>query len=88
VKLHLDNIHVKYDDIISKARVVKHQAKRMEDYIVSEKKINDMDVKIEEKTSKVKPYQHPHYQERKEDRHQHYKEKIWNNPQYSWIRAS
>ena len=43
-ELHLEDVHVKYDGIISKARVIKDQAKRIEDSIVSEKKIDEMDV--------------------------------------------
>jgi hypothetical protein len=44
VELHLEDVHVKYDGIISKARVIKDQAKRIEDSIVSEKKMDDMGV--------------------------------------------
>jgi hypothetical protein len=63
VKLHLEDVHSKYDGIISKARVIKDQAKMIEDVIVSEKKIDEMHVKSEEKASNVKLYRHPHYQE-------------------------
>jgi hypothetical protein len=64
IGLHLENVHVKYDGIISKARVIKDKTKRIEDIIVSEKKIDEMDVKNEGKPLNVKPYRHPHYQER------------------------
>jgi hypothetical protein len=61
IGLHLENVHVKYDGIISKARVIRDKTKRIEDIIVSEKKIDEMDVKNEGKPLNVKPYQHPHY---------------------------
>jgi hypothetical protein len=41
VELHLEDVHVKYDGIISKARVIKDQSKRKEDVIVSKKKIDE-----------------------------------------------
>jgi len=41
-ELHLDYVHAKYDGIISKARVIKDQAKMIEDAIVFEKKIDEM----------------------------------------------
>jgi hypothetical protein len=63
VELHLEEVHAKYDGIISKARVIKDQAKRIYNSIVSEKKIDEMGVQNEEKLSNVKPYRHPHYQE-------------------------
>jgi hypothetical protein len=91
VELHLEDVHAKYDGIISKARVIKDQAKRIEDAIVSEKKIDEMHVKGEGKPSNVKPYRHPHYQEkfqrRQEGRYQHYQGR-WNTCQYSWNKAS
>jgi hypothetical protein len=62
VELHLEDVHVKYDSIISKARVIKYQAKRIKDVIVSEKKIDEVHVQSEGKVSNVKPYRHPHYQ--------------------------
>jgi len=49
VELHLEDVHVKYDRIISKDRVIKDQAKRIEDEIVYEKKIDEMHVKSEGK---------------------------------------
>ena len=55
-ELHLEDVHAKYDGIISKARVIKDQAKKIEDFIVFEKKIDEMGVKNEEKTSNIKPY--------------------------------
>jgi len=64
VKLHQENVHAKYDGIISKARVIKDQAKMIKDAIVFENKMDEMRVKNEEKPSNVKPYRHPHYQER------------------------
>jgi chromosome segregation ATPase len=62
VELHLENVHVKYNGIISKARVIKDQAKRIEDVIVSGKKTDVMGVQNEGKPSHVKPYRHPHFQ--------------------------
>ena len=35
VELHLEDVHVKYDGIISKARVIKDQEKMIQDAIVS-----------------------------------------------------
>ena len=64
---HLEDVHAKYDGIISKARLIKDQDKRIEYYIVYENKIDEMGVQNEEKPSNVKPYRHPHYHERKED---------------------
>ena len=37
VELHLEDVHSKYDGIISKARVIKDQEKMIEDSIVSKK---------------------------------------------------
>jgi len=68
VKLYLDDVHAKYNGIISNNRVIKYQEKRIEDSIVYENKIDEMDVQNEEKSSNVKPYKHPHYQERPEGR--------------------
>jgi hypothetical protein len=56
VELHLEDVHAKYDGIISKSRVIKDQAKRIEDSIVYEKKIDEMGVQNEEKPSNLKPY--------------------------------
>ena len=51
-----------------------------------------MDVQNEGKPSNLKPYQHPHYQERfqgrQEDHYQHYQGRRWNTHQYSWNMAS
>ena len=92
VELHLEDVHAKYDGIISKVRVIKDQAKMIEDYIVSEKKIDEMHVKSEEKPSNVKPYRHPHNQEtfqgRQEGIYQHYEGRRWNTCQYSWSKTS
>jgi hypothetical protein len=44
VELQLEDVHVKYDGIISKSKVIKDQAQRIEHAIVSEKKIDDMGV--------------------------------------------
>jgi hypothetical protein len=92
VELHLEDVHAKYDDIISKDRVIKDQAKRIEDVIVFEKNIDEMGVQSEEKPSNVKPHQHPHYQEifqgSQEGGYQHYQGRRWNNYQYSWNKAS
>jgi hypothetical protein len=63
VELHLEDVHEKYDGIISKARIIKDQANMIEDSIVSKKKIDEMGVQNEEKQSNFKPYRHPHYQE-------------------------
>ena len=53
----------------------------IKDSIVHEKNIDEMHVKSEEKTSNVKPYRHPHYQEtfqgRQEGRYQHYEGRRW-----------
>jgi hypothetical protein len=69
-------MHAKYNGIISKARVIKDQAKRIYDFIVFEKNIDEMVVQSEGKPANVKPYQYPHYHERfqgrQEDRYQHY----------------
>jgi hypothetical protein len=92
VELHLEDVHAKYDGIISKARVTKDQAKMIEDAIVFENKIDEMHVKSEEKMSNMKPYRHPHYQEtfqgRQEGRYKHYEGRRWNTCQYSWNKAS
>jgi hypothetical protein len=56
LELHLEDVHAKYDDIISKDRVIKCQAKRIEDVIVSKKNIDEMHVQSEGKLSSVKPY--------------------------------
>jgi hypothetical protein len=56
VELHLEDVHAKYDGIISKARVIEYQAKRIEDSIFFENKIDEMGVLSEEKMSNVKPY--------------------------------
>ena len=71
-ELHLEDVHVKYDGIISKARVIKDQENLIEDAIVFEKKIYEMHVKSEEKSSNVKPYRHPHYQETFQGRQRQY----------------
>jgi hypothetical protein len=63
VELHLEDVHSKYDGIISKAIVIKEQAKMIEDSIVAEKKIDEMHVQSEGRPSNVKLYRHPHYQE-------------------------
>jgi hypothetical protein len=49
VELHIEDVHVKYGGIISKARVIKYQAKRIEDGISTEKKIDEMHVQSEAK---------------------------------------
>jgi hypothetical protein len=63
VELHLEDVHAKYDGIISKDRKIKEQARKIEDFVVSEKNIDEMHMQSEEKQSKVEPYRHPHYQE-------------------------
>jgi hypothetical protein len=44
VELHLDDIQVEYDGIISKDRVIKYQAKTIENVIIFENKIDEMGV--------------------------------------------
>jgi hypothetical protein len=61
VELYIEDLHAKYDGIIFNDRVIKDQEKRIEDFIVSEKNIDEMGVQSEEKSSNVKPYRHPHY---------------------------
>jgi hypothetical protein len=79
-EVHLEDVHVKYDGIISNTRVIKDQARRIEDSLVSKKNIDEMGVQSEGKSSNVKPYRHPHYQERfqgrQEDQYQHYRGRI------------
>jgi hypothetical protein len=60
-EFHLEDVRAKCDGIISKARVIKDQAKRIEDVIVYENKIDEMGVRSDENTSNVKPYRHHHY---------------------------
>jgi arginine/glutamate-rich protein 1 len=56
-ELYLEDVHAKYDGIISMARVIKDQRKRIEDAIVSELKIrNEMHVQSEDKPSNLKLY--------------------------------
>jgi hypothetical protein len=92
VELHLEDVHAKYDGIISNARIIKDQEKMIEDSIVVEKKIDEMHVQSEGRPSNVKSYQHPHYQEifqgRQEGQYQHYEGRKWNTCQYSWNKAS
>jgi hypothetical protein len=92
VEIYLEDVHAKYDGIISKARTIKEQQRKIEDYIVSKNNVDEMHVYNEEKPSNVKPYQHPHYQEifqgKKEDQYRHYQGRRWNNHQYSWNMAS
>jgi hypothetical protein len=63
LELHLEDVHAKYDGIISKARVIKYQTKIIEDSIFAENKIDEMHVQSEGIPSNVKPYRHPYYQE-------------------------
>jgi hypothetical protein len=56
VELHLENVHTKYDGIISKTRLIKDQTKRIDDAIVSKNNIDEMHVESEGKSSDVKPY--------------------------------
>jgi hypothetical protein len=56
VKVHLENAHVKYHGIISKAREIKDQEMRLEDFVVSETKIYEMHVQSEGKPSNVKDF--------------------------------
>jgi hypothetical protein len=92
VELHLEDVHAKYDGIISTARVIKYQAKMIEDSIVTENNIDEMNVYSEGRPSNVKLYRHPNYQEtfqgRQEGRYQHYEGRRWNTCQYSWNKAS
>jgi hypothetical protein len=64
----LEDEHVKYDGIISKANIIRDQAWRIEHTIVSEKKIDDMDVQNEGKPSKARQYRHPNHQESLQER--------------------
>jgi hypothetical protein len=68
VEIHLEDVHSKYDGIISKARVIKDQANVIDDDIVFEKKIDEMSGQNEGIPSNVKPYRHPHYQEKYQDK--------------------
>jgi DNA repair exonuclease SbcCD ATPase subunit len=92
IEIHLEDVHAKYDGIISKARVIKDQAKMIDDSIVAKKKIDEVHVQSEGRPSNVKSYRHPHYQEafqgRQEGRYQHYEGRRWNTCQYSWNKAS
>jgi hypothetical protein len=92
VELHPEDVHAKYDGIISKSRVIKYQENMIEDAIVFEKKTDERSTQSEDKTSNVKPYRHPHYHEIfqgiQEGRYQHYQGRIWNTCQYSWNKAS
>jgi hypothetical protein len=49
VELHLEDVHAKYDGIILKARVIKYQAKMIEDSIVIENKIDEMHVQSDKR---------------------------------------
>jgi DNA repair exonuclease SbcCD ATPase subunit len=75
-ELHIEDVHAKYDGIISKAGVIKDKAKMIDDSIVVEKKMDEMHVHSERRPSSVKPYRHSHYQEtfqgRQEGRYQHH----------------
>jgi predicted Zn-dependent protease with MMP-like domain len=79
VELHLEDVHGKYDGIISNTRVIKDQVKRIEDASVYKNNIDETFVQSEEKLSNVKPYRHPHYQEifqgREEGGYQNYQGK-------------
>jgi hypothetical protein len=92
IELHLEDVHAKYDGIISKARLIKDQEKMIEDSIVTKKKIDEMHVQSDIIPSNVKPYQHPHYQEtfqgRQAGQYQHYQGRRWNTCQYSWKKGS
>jgi hypothetical protein len=54
----------------------------IENFIVTEKNIDEMHVQSEGRPSNVKPYRHPHYQEtfqgRQEGQYQHYEGRRWN----------
>jgi hypothetical protein len=56
VELQLENVHAKYDGIVSKDRVIKYQSNMIKDAIVYEKKIDEMGVQNVENMSNVKPY--------------------------------
>jgi hypothetical protein len=44
VELHLEDVHAKYDGIISKSRVIKYQEKRIKYFIIFENKVDEMHV--------------------------------------------
>jgi hypothetical protein len=46
VELHMKDVHANYDGIISKARVIKDQTKRMECTIILENNMDDMVCRI------------------------------------------
>jgi hypothetical protein len=54
VEFYIEDVHAKYDGIISKARVIKYQENMIEDSIVAEKKIDEMHVQSEGIPSNVK----------------------------------
>ena len=56
VELQLEDVRAKYDRIISKARVIKEQAQKIEDGIASKNKIVDIVVQTERNPSKENPY--------------------------------
>jgi hypothetical protein len=53
-ELHLEHVHVKYDGIISKDRLIKYQTMMIKDVIVSEKNIDETCVQNKEKPPNVK----------------------------------
>jgi arginine/glutamate-rich protein 1 len=56
VEFHLEDVHAKYDGIISKARTIKEKSRKIEDSIVSENNLDEIHRQSEEKPSKVEPY--------------------------------
>lgn len=56
VELHLEDLHVKYDGIISKDKLIKYQEKKIEDSIIFEKNKNQIFTHNEGKPSNVKRY--------------------------------
>jgi hypothetical protein len=55
-------MHVKYDGIISKARVIKDRAHTIKNVFVSKRNTNDMGVENEGKPLVMEPYQYRQYQ--------------------------
>jgi len=47
-ELRLEDVHVKYDGIISKTKEIKDQSKRIDDSIVYEKNIYEISMQIHE----------------------------------------
>jgi hypothetical protein len=67
--LRLEDVHVKYDDIISKVRAIEEKTQQLEYVIILEKQMDDKGVKNDGRPSlKVEPYRHSHCQESWQER--------------------